>query len=166
MFVFFLFCLLFLFSFCLLFKIPFVSLLFVHQPLFGRDSLWGVLLSFLFVFSFLNVFFFLWNKLPSIPFLKPKLLLPFAFFLLLFWFLFSWCMFLPFCFDVGFVFVMCLFCFEFVFALFLVLLSDCEKNIAFPAILVFLSCGFLSRIFFSITCFCSCLFFLCCLFPV
>ena len=41
------------------------------------------------------------------------------------------CMFLPFCFDVGFVFVMFLFCFEFVFALFLVLLSDYEKH-CFP----------------------------------
>ena len=76
-------------------------------------------------------------------------------------------MFLPFCFDVGFVFVMFIFCFNFAFDLFLVLLSDYEKNIVFPAILVlFLSCWLKVVYLFSVSCFCSCLFLLRCLFPI
>ena len=68
------------------------SLLFVHQPLFDKDLFFfggGVLLSFFFVaFFFPNVCFFLWNKLPNIPFLKPKLISFSAFFILLFLFCF------------------------------------------------------------------------------
>ena len=54
-------------------------------------------------------------------------------FIMLFLFLFSRCMFLPFCFDAGFVFVM-FFCFDFAFVLFLVCFQT-MKNIVFLAIL-------------------------------
>ena len=123
MFIFFLFCFLSLFSFCLPFQNSIFSLLFVHQPLFGKDSLWGFLLSFFFVFSFLNVCFFLWNKLPSIPFLKPKLLLflacfssvvfVFVFMVYVSAFLF-WCW-LCFCYVLFCIFILFLFCFLFCF---------------------------------------------------
>ena len=46
--------------------------------------------------------------------------------------MFSWCMFLPFCFDVGFVLAMVLFCLDFVFVVFLLLPSDYEIKHCFP----------------------------------
>ena len=61
--------------FCLPFQKSIFSLLFVHQPLFRKDSLWGF-----FCFSFACLFLFLMFaclfeiKFPNIPFLKPKLL--------------------------------------------------------------------------------------------
>ena len=70
----FVFFLLFFFCFCLLFN-PLFSLLFVHQPLFRKDSLWGFFyILFWLAFSFPNVCLFIWNKFCSHPFLKPKLL--------------------------------------------------------------------------------------------
>ena len=105
MLLFFIFCFLcfpFVFSFKIHFFLCFLSI----NP-FLEKVLCGGFFCLFFVFSFLDVCFSLWNKLPNIPFLKPKLLLFLAFFLLLFLFLFSWCMFLPFCFDVAFVFLLC-----------------------------------------------------------
>ena len=82
---------------------------------------------------------FFQTNFPNIPILKPKLLsfLVVYLFLLLFLFLFSCFTFLPFCFDVGFVFsmfcsVLVLFCFVSCFAF-----TDYE-NMVFPASLVFL----------------------------
>ena len=80
------------------------------------------------------------TNFPNIPFFKPKLLslLAVYYFLLLFLFLFSWCMFQPFCFYVGFVFGILLFSIcVFAFVLLLVLLSVYEKELFSPAILVF-----------------------------
>ena len=64
----------FFFAFVFPFKNPFF-LLFVHQPLFRKGSLWGF-----FCFSFACLFLFLMfpclfeTNFPNIPFLKPKLL--------------------------------------------------------------------------------------------
>ena len=73
MFIFFLFCLLSLFSFCLPFKTSIFSLLFVHQPLFGKDSLWGgfFCLSFL-SFPFLMVASFFETNFVAFPFWNPS----------------------------------------------------------------------------------------------
>ena len=106
-----------LFSFCLPFGNSIIFLCFCSATPFWKRSFLGLLLSFIFVaFCFVNVCLFLQKSFPNIPFLKPC-----SFFsLLLFLFLFSWCMFLPFCFYVGFVFgmfsfVIVLFCFLFCF---------------------------------------------------
>ena len=64
------------------FKNPFSSLLFVHQPLFRKDSLWGffcfsfVFLLFFFCLPFLGLMFacLFGTNFPNTPFLKPKLL--------------------------------------------------------------------------------------------
>ena len=98
------------FPFFFPFKISFFALFFVHQPLFGKDSLWGFLLSLYFVFSFLKCLLLCLKQFPNVPFLNPKLLLFLAFFLLFFVFVFMvyvsaflfWC---------WFCFVMFFFCF-------------------------------------------------------
>ena len=89
-------CFFFLFCFLLLFSLSKIhfSLLFVHQPLFRKDSLWGFLLFFFCLpFPFLMFACLFETNFPNIPFLKPKLLsfLVVSCFLLLFLFLFSWC---------------------------------------------------------------------------
>ena len=83
------------------------------------------------------------TNFSNIPFLNPGCFhFWLVIFLLLFLFLFSWCMFLPFCFYVGFVFGNFLALF---FVLFLVLLSVYEKNTVFPAILVFFEVKLVKR---------------------
>ena len=121
------------FCFCLPFQKSIFSLLFVHQPLFTTDSLWGFFFFFCLPFPFLMFACLFETNFPNIPFLKPKLLsflavyfssvvLVFVFmvyvsaFLFLCWFCF-WC----------FLFLFCVF----VFVLFLVLLSVYEKK-CFP----------------------------------
>ena len=104
------------FCFCLPFQKS-IFLCFVHEPLFRKDSLWGFFWFFFCLpFPFLMFACLFETNFPNIPFLKRKLLsfLAVSFFLLLFLFLFSRCMFQPFCFYVGFVFVV-LFCFVFLF---------------------------------------------------
>ena len=133
----FLFCFFFVvFPFSSLSKFHFFLCFFVHQPLFGKDFFGGFLLSFYFVFSFLNVCFFVWNNFLTSPFWTPSCFcfwhffccFCFVFMVYVFAFLF-WC---------WFCFVMFLFCFDFVFFCLVscFLLSDYEKH-CFPAILVF-----------------------------
>ena len=124
--LFFLFRFLSWFSFCLPFQKSIFSLFFVHQPLFRKHYYFWFLLFFRIIdFSFPNVCLFLWDKLSLHPLFKPRLLSSHfwqvLFFLLLF--LFSWYMFLFFCFYVGFVFGSFLALFS---VLFLVLLSVYE----------------------------------------
>ena len=87
---------------------------------------------------------FFQTNFPNIPFLKPKLLSLLVVYLFLQLFLFSCFMFLPFCFDVGFVFGMfylflSCFLFCFLFCLHRLCLHRLWKNIVFPAIPVFLA---------------------------
>ena len=109
------------------------------------------------------------TSFPNIPFLKPKLLslLAVYFFFCCSCFCFHGVCFSLLCFYVGFVFgILLFFICVFAFVLLLVLLSVYEQ-IVFPAILVFFWVMLLKRVvcFFYVFCFCSCLFFLCCLFP-
>ena len=87
------------------------SLLFVHQPFLE------ICLVVSFVFLFLPFPFLMFaclfeTNFPNIPFLKP--IFGRLFFFCCFCFV-SWCMFLPFCFYVGFVFGNCLVLFFFFF---------------------------------------------------
>ena len=81
---------------------------------------------------------FFQTNFPNIPFLKPELLACLAVSLFILLLLFSCFMFLPFCFYAGFVFGILFILLLFCFTLLLVLLSDYQTNIVFPAILVFL----------------------------
>ena len=123
--LFFLFYFLFWFSFCH----PFQNSIFFFD-ICPSTPFWKTLifcffnLSFACLFPFLMFACFFQTNFPHIPFLKPKLLsfLVVYLFLQLFLFLFSCFMFLPFCFDVGFVFgmsyfvlILFLFCFLFCF---------------------------------------------------
>ena len=154
------------FPFVFPFKIPFF-LCFLSSTPFGKHyCLLLFCLSFLLPFPLLMFACFIETNFPNIPFLKPKLLSFLAvFFPSVVLFLFSWCMFLSFCFYVGFASGKFLFCYYFVFISFLVLLSDYEKYNMFPAILVFLESCWLKGSLFSmlydlVLGFC----FLCCLF--
>ena len=110
------------FPFCLPFKMPLFSFrFFVHQPFFRKHSwFWFLLFLCFLAFPFLMFACFIETIFPNIPFFKPRLLSFLAgYFLCCRLFLFSRCMFLPFCFYVGFVFgnvlVVCrvsLFCFQ------------------------------------------------------
>ena len=92
------------------FKIPCFSFVFVHQPTpFGKDSLWGFLLSFYFVFSFLNVCFFVWNNFLTSPFWTPSCFCFWHFFSCFFVFMVYVSAFLFWC---WLCFVMFLFCFD------------------------------------------------------
>ena len=113
---FFLFCFLFWFSFCIPFQNSILSLCFLAiSPFLENINIFGFFICFLF-FPFLMFACFIQTNFPNIPFLKPKLLSfwLFIYFFCCFCFLFSYFMFLPFCFDVGFVFGM----FYFVIVLF------------------------------------------------
>ena len=114
---------------------------FVINPFLEDIFLGGLFCLYCLPFPLLiNVCLFLWNKLSQHPLFETHVAFLFGcfFFLWLFLFLFSWCMFLPFYFYVDFVLGMFFLCYWFVFALFLVLLSEsfrlCKK--CFPAILV------------------------------
>ena len=102
---------------------------------FLEKTLVGFLLFFFCLpFPFLTFACLFETIFPNIPFLKPKFLSLLAFFLLLFLFLFSWCMFQPFCFYVGFVLVFVLFCafvFFFCFSCFLFGFRSMKKS-CFP----------------------------------
>ena len=109
-------------------------LLFIHQPLFTEDSLWGFF-SLSFAFSFPKVCLFIDTNFPNIPFLKSNLLSLFGCFFLLFLFCFDCVCFSLFCcFIVCWFFCWCFFGFVlcFVFVFFLVLLSVYEKKSCFP----------------------------------
>ena len=132
--LFFLFCFLFLILLSSLAKFHFFLFLFVHQPLFGNIIIFGLFcFSFSCLFPFLMFACFFETYFPNIPFLKLKLLSFLAVLcLLLLLFLVSWCVFLPFCFYVGFVlgnFLVFIFC---CFVLFLVMLSVYGKKHCFP----------------------------------
>ena len=105
--LFFLFCFLSWLSFVFPFKTPFLFFAFCPSTSFWKTLIFLVSLSFFFLPSpFLMFACFFQTNFPNIPFLKPKLLsfLVVYLFHLLFFVLFSCFMFLPFCFDVGFVF--------------------------------------------------------------
>ena len=108
------------FCFCLPFQKSIFYLLFVHQPLFTEDSLWGFFSFSLFAFSFPKVCLFtlLHTNFPNIPFLKPNLLsfLAVSFFsvVLVFVFIVYVSAFLFFIMLVLFL-VFCLLCFVFLF---------------------------------------------------
>ena len=98
----FLFFLFFFLCFCLPFQKSIFSVLFVHQPLFRKDSLW-VFICFSFpVLMFACLFE---TNFPDILFKNPSCsqYWQFIFSSVVLVFLFSWCMFEPFCFYVGFV---------------------------------------------------------------
>ena len=100
------------FPFVFPFKIPYFSLLFVHQPLL--ENVFSVFCLSLLPFPLLMFACFFETSFPNIPFLKPNLLSFLVVFFQLFLLLFSLCMFLPFCFYVGFVMGMFFICFSFV----------------------------------------------------
>ena len=156
--IFFLFCFLSLFSFCLPFQNSNGFLCFLSINPFLDKTLCGGF----FCLSFLSFPFLMFASFFETHFLASPFETHVAFvfgifcFLLLFLFLFSWCMFLPFCFDVGFIFVMFLF-FLFCF--------QTMKTLFSLKFYCFCHVGFKVVYFFSISCFCFCLFFLCCLFP-
>ena len=127
-FIFFLFC---FFCFCL----PFQKSIFFFAFLSINPFLEKTLSVVSFVFLLLAFFLLVCLKQTFLtsPF-KPKLfsLLAVYFFLLSFLFLFSWCMFQPFCFYVGFVFgILLFFICVFAFVLLRVLISVYEKK-CFP----------------------------------
>ena len=105
-------------------------------PFWKRFFVGGFFLSFYFVFSFLNVGFFVWSNFLTSPFWTPSCFCFWHFFCC-----FSFC-FHGVCFCLS-VLMLALFCYVFIlfwFCFYLVscfLLSDYEKNIVFPAILVF-----------------------------
>ena len=151
------------FPFFFPFKIPFFSLFFVHQPLFGKDSLWGFLLSFYFVFSFLNVCFFVWSNFLTSPFWTPSC---FCFFFCIFSvvFVFVFMVYVSaFLFWCWLCFVMFLFCFDFVFVWFLVFCFRTMKKTLFSLqFSCFCRVGFKVVYCFSVSYFRCCLYFLCC----
>ena len=117
------------------FKIPYLLCFLSINPFLEKILCGGFFcLSFLFVFSVLNICFFLWNKLPKLHFLKPKLLW-FLAFLHGVCFCLSVLMLALFLLCSECVLILCLLCF-------LVLLSDYEKNIVFLCNSSVLSCWF------------------------
>ena len=118
-----------LFSFCLPFKIPFF-LCFCPSTPYWKRSLVGVISVFLYLsFPFLMFASFFETHFLTSPFWNPSCFCFWHFFLLLFLFMFSWCMFLPFCFDIG-LFLFCCF-FDCVFVWFLVCFQTMIKH-CFP----------------------------------
>ena len=132
----------FFFCFCLPFQKSIFYLLFIHQPLFTEDSLWGFFFFFFCLpFPFLRFACLFDTNLPNIPFLKSNLL---SFLAVSFFFCCSCFCFHCVCFSLSvFVVVMLalflVFCFVlcFVFCLLSCFAFSLWKKAVFPAILVF-----------------------------
>ena len=115
------------------FKIPFFLCFSSINPLLEKILCGGFFCHSILSFPFL-MFASLFETICQHPLSEPQVAFVFGIFSVVFVF-FSWCMFLPFCFDVGFVllcfyFVLILFLFGFLFG-FLFLLSDYAKH-CFP----------------------------------
>ena len=154
------------------FVFPFKTL-FVFFPFCPSTPFWKTLIfcfffiSLVLAFSFLNAYLFFQTNFPNIPILKPELLsfLVVHLCLLLFLFLFSCFIFLPFCFDVGFVFgmlfvlVLFLFCFLFCFHRLWKHRFPCNSSV-FVMLVTRWFCIFQFHVLVLVC------FFLCCLFPL
>ena len=139
--LFFLFCFILLLS--SLSKIHFLFAFYPSTPFYRRLFVGFLFFFFCLPFPFLRFACLFDTNFPNIPFLKSNLLSFLAVYLciLLFLFLFSLCMFQPFCFFIVMlalflVFFVVLFCVLFVSS-FLFCFQSMKKKAVFPAILVF-----------------------------
>ena len=136
--LFFLLCFLIWFSFFHPFQNSIFSLVFLHQPLFGKHLYFGFLLFFFFLpFHFLMFACFFETNFPNIPFWRPTLL---SFWVVYFFSCFCFCFHgVCFCLFVSMlVLFMVIFLFSLLFFSCFLFCFQSMKNIVLPAILVFL----------------------------